>query len=160
MIDEGPATNRRPLVTWSRNSSAAGRCAICLIGLGARSCGQVGEPGDGEADVTEIRIRRRRHLAWAPVLLLLLIPLAWYLMRMRAEGSASSTVVRDTGTVPADVPLPPAARAAATVPLEAPGTAVRKVAPKAPAPTVSVPKIQPADPVAAARSTTTPAARP
>lgn len=66
--------------------------------------------------MAEIKIRRKRSTAWWPLLLLLLVPLAWYLYKVRAAGEDASAVVRDTGTVPAKVPLPSAAVTHATLP--------------------------------------------
>ena len=61
--------------------------------------------------MAQIKIRRKRHMMWWPVLLLILIPLAWYLLRLRERPGASGPQ-RDTaaphemappGSVPANV---------------------------------------------------------
>lgn len=76
--------------------------------------------------MAEIRIRRKHHARWWPVLLVLLVPLAWYLFQARSRQSAVTGIVRDTGSIPAPVPLPPIARTpapeASTTPAATPAT--------------------------------------
>lgn len=55
--------------------------------------------------MVEIKIRRKRQMVWWPVLLLLLVPLVWYLMRMRESRVDAAT----GSSLPAMAPPPPAA---------------------------------------------------
>jgi hypothetical protein len=83
--------------------------------------------------VAEIKIRRKRHMVWWPLLLLLLIPLAWYLAQQRQRRSGTADLVRDTGSVPAAVPLPAGAEPTLPAPPAGTGAPGRPAMP-APAP--------------------------
>jgi hypothetical protein len=50
--------------------------------------------------VAEIKIQRRHRFAWWPWLLLVLLPLAWYLVTARRRAASQAGLVRDTATPP------------------------------------------------------------
>jgi hypothetical protein len=54
--------------------------------------------------VAEIKIQRRHRFAWWPWLLLVLLPLAWYLVTARRRAASQAGLVRDTATPPPMAP--------------------------------------------------------